>query len=367
MTDYKCNVCLKKFNKKSNYEYHIYRKIKSCQSQNIDETMEDDISNYIEEIKLTQSIVDDIICEFCKKKFSRMDNLERHIMNNCKNIKEEDEKDLKINMLMKEISSLKDLILTTGNINNNSNNNITNNIQSNNNIQTNNTNVQVNINGFGKEIIENIDILEAMKVFLKSTGGNIIPNMLKHINMNMKYPQNHNICITDFAREIVRINDGNKCIFKKFKNAKYDIIHSVSNNINNILDIYKDNYKRNDDIDNKIELNTISIRLINGEEITDDSDEEEETTDKLSENNPIDDNTKSKSKKNELIVETKEQVEESIKNMIEKREKDKKNPKKIKKRLNINHLNSKREGLQKLTFEKLKEELYNGKKLIPEI
>ena len=143
---------------------------------------------------------------------------------------------------------------------------------------------------------------------------------------------------------------------------------TVSNNINGIVDIYKGgNYKRTQDIDNKIEINNLSVRLINGEELTDDDDSSSDSDgssdskdSKLKEKNAINDVENFK-------VETKEEVEASIKKMIEKREKDKNKTSKIKKRLNVDHLNSKREGLQKLTFEKLKEELYSGKDLVNKV
>ena len=61
------------------------------------------------------------------------------------------------------------------------------------------------------------------------------------------------------------------------------------------------------------------------------------------------------------IIDDLNNMDTNIKKMIEKREKEEKNKMK---RLNIEHLNSKREGLQQITFEKLKEELYNGKNII---
>ena len=125
------------------------------------------------------------------------------------------------------------------------------------------------------------------------------------------------------SREIVKIHNGKKYIYKKFKNAKYDIVDKVVDNIHEIVNKYKDgNYKKSDDIDNKIDINKTSLKLICGEEITDtDSDE--------SDNDEKSDVSKDKKKK-----------------------------------INVEYLNSKMEGLQKITFEKLKEELYNGKEII---
>jgi hypothetical protein len=225
----------------------------------------------------------------------------------------------------------------------NSNNKTTNNIQ--------NNNVQVNISGFGKEDLEKLNILEAMKVYLKSTGGNIISNMLKFINMNEKYPQNHNICMTDLSREIVKMHNGKKYIYKKFKNAKYDIVDKVVGNINEIVTKYKDgNYKKSDDINSKININNISLKLISGEEI--DLIDIEETLNDTTNNKNLDkvDKVKKQDNSDNSDSEGGEEASEQ----------------KLKYILDAEHYNSKKEGLQKITYEKLKEELYNGKKLLTE-
>ena len=226
MTLYTCLVCNKQFNRKCNYNYHIDNKKKPCTENNniISPESSDFLQNLIvippkpldileQATNLTNDNVNKaekelkLICNHCDKIFSRNDNLQRHLKDRCKTKIKNDEKDLKIQKMSEEIELLKEIIfknkdiLTTGNIihnntNNNSNNsntmkkshNTTNNIQQ---------NVQVNINGFGKEDLDNLNILDAMKVYLKSTGGNIISNMLKYINLNAKYPENHNICITD--------------------------------------------------------------------------------------------------------------------------------------------------------------------------
>ena len=74
-----------------------------------------------------------------------------------------------------------------------------------------------------------------MKTFLTSTGGNIVSNMLKYINLNTKYPENNNLCITDNAREIVKIHNGKKFVYKKYKNAKDDIVRKGIKNTQKLI------------------------------------------------------------------------------------------------------------------------------------
>ena len=382
MTFYTCTTCKKCFNRKSNYNYHIQNKKKPCLikiienpqilinnkksilnndiiNSNIPDSNIPDSNITIYDIPNNNNItIYDIpnsnipnsnkpisnkpinkitnnkyICLYCDKSYSRTDSLIRHIEYFCKNKKQHDDKNILIKNMSDEIEALKQIIFTNKEHLESNTNNITNNITNSNNkitnnIQNNNTNVQVNINGFGKEDLEKLNILDAIKVYLKSTGGNIIANMLKYINLNKNFPENHNICITDMSREIVKIHNGKKYIYKKFKNAKYDIVDKVVDNIHEIVNKYKDgNYKKSDDINNKIDINKTSLKLICGEEITDTDSEDSDNDDK----NDVSKKSKNSNKK---------------------------------KQINTEHLNSKMEGLQKITFEKLKEELYNGKEII---
>lgn len=392
MKIYKCDLCNKTFNRKCNYADHIKKKKKPCQqldvlpphktAQNgtnflLDLDMNDIFSTNEENTSEVNNNSNKIICNYCDKEFIRQDSLTRHIKKFCKIKMQNDNKDKLIEKMAEEIEILKNFIMNSDNkqfyselfvdndkndldktkvvvhplvntkvLNNNllnSNNKTTNNIQ--------NNNVQVNISGFGKEDLEKLNILEAMKVYLKSTGGNIISNMLKFINMNEKYPQNHNICMTDLSREIVKMHNGKKYIYKKFKNAKYDIVDKVVGNINEIVTKYKDgNYKKSDDINSKININNISLKLISGEEI--DLIDIEETLNDTTNNKNLDkvDKVKKQDNSDNSDSEGDEEVSEQ----------------KLKYILDAEHYNSKKEGLQKITYEKLKEELYNGKKLLTE-
>jgi hypothetical protein len=393
MLKYVCNKCNREFQKKNHLDNHLFKKKKPCSPSSILNLPEysnpsESLTNpsQIPHKSLTNSpknIIDinnllikntniDALhsCEYCDKVFNRHDNLRRHIDFYCKNKKKNDDKDLKMKKLIEENELLKVIILknkeilTSGHIINNNINNSNNNIKNSHNNITNNIqqNIQVNINGFGKEDLDKLNILDAMKVYLKSTGGNIIANMLKYINLNVNYPENNNICISDLSREIVKMHNGKKYIYKKFKNAKYDIVDKVVDNINGIVNKYKDgNYKKSLDINSKLNINQTSLKLILGEELEEiDSDNEEIDSD-----NEIDSDFNSNyndnhSKNTQDIIDNLNNMDENTRKMIEKREKE--NKKKII-HANIEHLNSKREGLQQITFEKLKEELYNGKEL----
>ena len=393
MTIYRCEKCFKTFRQKCHLVDHLTKRLKPCcppdilkivNSSNPSETLTNssqiphksltnptkniiDINNLL----IKNTIIDGLhSCEYCDKIFNRHDNLKRHIDFYCKIKKKNDIKDSKIQKLIEENELLKVIILknkeiltsehiinnNTNNTNNsnniikNSHNNTTNNIQQ---------NVQVNINGFGKEDLDKLNILDAMKVYLKSTGGNIIANMLKYINLNINYPEYHNICISDLSREIDKMHNGKKYIYKKFKNAKYDIVDKVVDNINDIVNKYKDgNYKKSVDINNKLNINEISLKLISGEELEENKEESESESELESDINYNSDDNHSRNTQD--IINDLNNIDENTKKMIERREKE--NKKKII-HINIEHLNSKREGLQQITFEKLKEELYNGKEL----
>ena len=223
------------------------------------------------------------------------------------------------------------------NSNNNNNNNINNGIVNN-----------INIVQFGEEDISKLNLPEALKQYLVSTGGNIASNMLKYINLNEKYPENHNICITDISRELVKIHNGKKFITKRFKNVKNDIMKNVVINTRKIIDNYEnnDNFKKSADTKTKLKINDVSLKLIDGVSGEDIVREEIKEKEKLL-------NYKNNSKKDMDISDEDSESEEEREFTFDER-------------LRIEHLDKKREGLQIKTFENLKEELYNARELLTE-
>ncbi len=87
MVNYKCQICNKEFNKKSNFIYHTKNRKNACgENQTIQK-------NYPELPQNTQELPQNKpknTCEYCNKDFSRKEHLQRHLLNNCKIKKEDD-------------------------------------------------------------------------------------------------------------------------------------------------------------------------------------------------------------------------------------------------------------------------------------
>jgi hypothetical protein len=193
-----------------------------------------------------------------------------------------------------------------------------------------NSNNNITIVQFGKEDISKMNISKLMDIFLKSTGGNIIANMLKQINFNPEYPEFNSIYMSDLAREIVKIYDGTKFVSKKFKFIKDHIINNVNGNINKVCTSFLEDIslKKNEDILKKIHINDVSLQLITGTDAED-------------------------------IV--RKEIKDKIINNIYEIDTERKLT--IIEQNRIQHLENKRDGLIQITLERLKDELYNNKNL----
>jgi hypothetical protein len=304
----------------------------------------------------------DTTCIYCESSFTRHSSLQRHLKERCKSKKYYDELEkiklkfervisnnehlLKENEeLKKQINTNNSQIITTNN--NKNSNNTTNNIN-NGNITNNNLNVQ--LVRFGNENIDDLDIKEAFKVYLRSTGGNIVSNMLKFVNLNEKYPQNHNICMSDLSRELVKIFNGKQFIVKKFKDAKSDILGKAIVTTYKIVDKIENDekLKKTPNDKSKMKINKVSLKLINGASAEDIVREEIRETEKLLKDDDI-----------LLIADNSEEKE------IEYESYNKEEREFTSEEINrIKHLENKQQGLQEITLERLKEELYNGKCLV---
>jgi hypothetical protein len=400
MVLYLCSKCDKGFDRKSNYNSHINKK-KSCldvnnvnnennenneseiqmSDSNYNMNTYEDISDVLTQFTTINNDVNDNTCMYCETYFTRNTNLIRHLNGRCKSKKNFDELDrLKEKLdsvinnneyLAKQIEDLRkenvnSKYTTVYNTNNAQ-------IVNNNKSQINkglilNNNLNIQLVQFGNEDIDNLDSKEALNVYMKSTGGNIIPNVLKYVHLNERYPQNHNICITDLSREFVKIFNGKKFVIKKFKNAKEYILGKVVKNTYKIVDKIRNdgNIKITPEIEKKLRINDISVKLIDGcfpddivrEEIREQEREQKEN--ELEKNNDNDENNKEK------INDNKTKEDDKIKDNESNSSKEERDFK-LAERLRIEHLESKQRGLQEITFEKLKEELYNGKSLVKTI
>lgn len=398
MVKYNCSKCNKEFNKKSNYENHINKK-KPCVKFSNKNTNDNEINindndnsklplnNQIitkDENPLNETLFDKIdsllnknivnkgntmSCIYCDAIFSRNDNLQRHMKERCKSKKYIDELEKlkeKLNLLSgsyqnlekenenlkKENNELKNSNHQVTNIQNTFNN--TNNINNINNGIINNNNVNIKLVQFGSENIDDLDIKEALDIYMKSTGGNIISNMLKFVNLNEKYPQNHNICMTDLSRELVKIFNGKQFIIKKFKNAKGDILCKVIKNTYKLVDKIENNnsIKKTADVKKKMKINNVSLKLI------DDYSAEDIVREEIREKEKLLIDKKIKEEDTIIVIEDNDTDNDSDSDSdVEEVERDFT----LEEKLRIEHLEDKKKDLQAIAFERLKEELYNGK------
>lgn len=154
-------------------------------------------------------------CKYCLHNFSDNAHLRRHnnITQSCisreqmENIfteKERIEKEYdelfeefeeETKRLNKENDTLKTQISIKGN-NNNANNTNSNN------------SVTIQINAFGSENLDNIDI----KKLLKSSGLNLETKIMKEIWFNDKYPENKNVHVSNMRANTAKVYDGTRYI-----------------------------------------------------------------------------------------------------------------------------------------------------------
>jgi len=312
--------------------------------------------------------LNDNACLYCDTVFTRKTNLNRHMKERCKSKKYCDELELlkeKFDLIMKENELLKkssggQIVNNTTNNNNNTTNNNNNTLNNNTNNQINNGTVNNNLNvvqlvQFGNENMDDIDIKEAFNTYLSSTGGNIVSNVLRMTNFNKKYPENHNICITDLSRELVKIYNGTKFITKKFKNVKGDILNKVVKNTHIIVSKLENDktIKKTQDFQSKMKINNVSLKLIDGQSPEDIVRDEIREKEKLltSDKKLISNNKNNSNEINYDYSDTDSELEEEREFNFEER-------------LRVKYLEDKQDGLINIAHERIKDELYNNKNLI---
>ncbi len=257
MVNYKCLTCGKEFNRKSNFLTHTENKKKPCKPlvtekysknseifqnilgyseifQNIPKIPEttgnnnkiDQESDNSTNKSIKNEEPNENLCKYCFKQFSTTFNLNKHIKNNCKVKKLNDEKkdeifnrllenESKVNNiisnfenLQKENEKLKQYIRDLENkyngdikkiVNKNTNNTINN---------TNNNNLNIIIPNdklvdFGKEDLSKIPYEDIIKSCSGSnvTGYHVLIELIKQIHFNDKFPEFQNVYMTDRNRE----------------------------------------------------------------------------------------------------------------------------------------------------------------------
>ena len=159
------------------------------------------------------------ICKYCKKEYSRYDNLKRHY-STCKEKKKSEQivlyENNKITEMEKEIKELKEIIINQKNTNiTNSNNNNTTNINNTNNII---------INNLGEE---NIEYLKSKK-FMELLNGiyGAIPKLIEDIHFNPEHPENQNIKYPNKKKPYLKVMKNNKWQYMNKKTEVMDLIDS---------------------------------------------------------------------------------------------------------------------------------------------
>ena len=322
-----CYKCGKNFKKKQHLEYHLNKK-NSCDGEihnadnkndnnnnnninndinnnNINNDNEND-TNQINAKKLREYL-DEFKCVYCNKEFTRKNSVIYHIKNNCKKVKEienkkqqiflklKEEENLRINKLEEENRKLKEALekkdndfskeiielkksiqeLKNTNITTNSHNktNNGNNINSNNSINSNNNNSNNNnynnqnivLNNYKKEdlsILDDDTILEIMKRGYQSTI-----ELTRAIHFNPKFPENHNIYIAKINEKhgMIYQNNSWKLIDKNdladdiFENKRDFIVQNLDKFFGKLNQFKKNSLMRfldNDDNDDEAIINT---------------------------------------------------------------------------------------------------------------
>ena len=251
---YQCPQCDKSFINKSVYAKHLNRKI-SCNN----------------DTKLKQQR-EKRTCEYCNKVFTRLESLKNHLMicnlkisNNDSKVddntstevhkssqlteldvkkimerldmvsEDNKQKNIKIEMMEKELMKLKSLhnsgrkTIMNNSGNNSGNNNSNNNI---NNIQQNIHNEfknEIKIVAFGKEDLS--FITDDNYRLLLNKGFKSVQNLVEYIHMNQNKPENQNIYISNMRDNYILIYDGNQWQLKE----RDDVLQEMIENKTDIL------------------------------------------------------------------------------------------------------------------------------------
>jgi len=193
---YICDLCNRSFKRKENMTNHKLKNV--CQGK-------------------------DYQCTYCKSSFTSKGSLNRHLRHMCTqpenkesntNDKNCDSENNELLILIKDMQSQINK-LTNGNTlhgnmtaNNNNNNTISNVNNVNNNVNNNNNtmNITINVVPFGKEDISKIDKTDLLKVF--KSGFNSALQLTETTHFNPKYPEFHNVYISNMKNKYAMTYDG---------------------------------------------------------------------------------------------------------------------------------------------------------------
>ena len=146
-------------------------------------------------------------CEYCKKKFSHSQSLNRHVKNRCKvkkeNEKEKNEMNKIVEMLNEQLKDkdkkIDELIKKSGTTN------TTTNITYN---QQNNVSNNIKLLGYRKTDISHLSDKDFINCI--SHSNFCIPHLIRKIHFDPNKPENHNIYISNIKNNYAMIYDGDK-------------------------------------------------------------------------------------------------------------------------------------------------------------
>jgi hypothetical protein len=158
-----------------------------------------------------------IICEYCKKNFTTLRSLNRHL-NICKIKKDNVEKELALsNEKIKELEKKLAIAEAVGKKTT---------------IGTQNNNIHINLAPWNNPALpENVEkyYKEAVKkIFLA------VPTLIKYIHFNTEHPENHNISIKNMRSGIAKVYNGKEWELMDEK----DVIRSLINDYESTLENY---------------------------------------------------------------------------------------------------------------------------------
>jgi len=190
MVEHSCPKCSKKFNKKSNLNVHLNRKIPCDSADN-----------------------SRLQCEYCNKSFSRSDALCRHIKTIHADINEQKNTNIKHNVI-------RDQNIYNGDVINNINN------------------IHFNLYPFGQDGIDKLSIDDMVCIF--SSDENPMIMIIFKTNLNPKIIEYHNVGYTDLSKGYGYIFNGKSWIKKEIIAIINEMLDSKQKDLIKIHEEIKD-------------------------------------------------------------------------------------------------------------------------------
>jgi hypothetical protein len=188
---------------------------------------------------------EELSCEHCNKKFTRIDNLNRHKKSRCKKKKENDESLKKENELLKnQVQQILEILkkdkshqkIQKINKQLNGNNNIVGNNNNNvNNIVNNNIIIEL-----GKEKLYEV-FSKKEQINVLNQGHSCLEYLIKYAHFNEKYPQYQNIMITNLQNDLAYKYNSKTNNFDAIKKSELlsELVSERMFDINEFFDNYK--------------------------------------------------------------------------------------------------------------------------------